>query len=81
MSTERSHAVAADEVARAEAEVEHARERVVASVSALREEVARQADWRRWLSRHPLLCLGGAVAVGFWLGAGRRPHLEIGGRR
>jgi hypothetical protein len=80
MRTERSNTAVTAEIARAEAEVERARERVASSVSALREEVVRQADWRAWLSRHPLLCLGGALALGIWLGAGRRPYAEIGGR-
>lgn len=72
-----------DALAHAEADLERARERVTSSISALRDEVARQADWRRWLSRHPLICVGGALAMGFWLGA-RRGHplrVEIGGRR
>jgi ElaB/YqjD/DUF883 family membrane-anchored ribosome-binding protein len=36
-----------DELARAEADVERARERLSASVIALRAQVARQGDWRR----------------------------------
>ena len=81
MTVPRSNRAPSDEVAEAEAEVERARQRVASSVSALREEVARQADWRGWLARHPLLCLGGALAVGYWLGGARRPPVEIGGRR
>lgn len=81
MKAERLNPAVTDELAQAEAEVERARERVASSVAALRDEVARQADWRRWLSRHPLACLGGALAVGFWLGVRGRPHIEIGGRR
>jgi hypothetical protein len=70
------------ELAKAEADLEQARERVASSLSALRDEVARQADWRGWLSRHPLISVGGALALGFWLGTRRRPpHLELGGRR
>jgi hypothetical protein len=80
--TARPTPVLGDELARAEADLEQARERVASSISALRDEVARQADWRRWLSRHPVISVGGALALGFWLGARRRPHhLEIGGRR
>ncbi|HVV48525.1 MAG TPA: hypothetical protein VHO06_02610 [Polyangia bacterium] len=81
MRTAHSSPAITDEVARAEAEVERARERVAVSVSALRDEITRQADWRRWLSRHPLICLGGALAVGFCLGGRRRPLFGIGGRR
>lgn len=81
MTQGRSKPAIPDELAQAEADVERARERVASSMSALRDEVARQADWRGWLSRHPLVCLGGALAVGFWLGARRHSQLEIGGRR
>ena len=83
MIADRSNPAFNEELAHAEADVERARERVASSISALRDEVARQADWRRWLSRHPLVCVSGALAFGFWLGARRRrpPHVEIGGRR
>jgi hypothetical protein len=81
MTAARPNPALTHELAHAEADLERARERVAASISALRDEVARQADWRRWLSRHPLVSVGGALALGFWLGARRRPHLEIGGRR
>jgi hypothetical protein len=67
-----SGAALSEQVARAEADVEQARERVSSSVLALRDELARQSDWRRWLVRHPLASLGGALAVGFWLGCRRR---------
>ena len=68
--TERSASGAApsDQVARAEADVEQARERVSSSVLALRDELARQSDWRRWVVRHPLATLGGALAIGFVIG-------------
>lgn len=80
--TARPNPVLGDELAQAEADLARARERVATSISALRDEVARQADWRRWLARHPLISVGGALALGLWLGARRRPpHLEIGGRR
>jgi hypothetical protein len=57
-----------DELARAESDVERARERVTQSMMALRNEVARQVDWRLWVQRRPALFLGGAFALGFWLG-------------
>ena len=80
--TARPNPALGEELAQAEADLEQARERVASSISALRDEVARQADWRGWLARHPLISVGGALAFGFWLGARHRPpHLEIGGRR
>ena len=57
-----------DELARAESDVERARERVAQSMMALRKEVARQVDWKSWVQRRPMLFVGGALAVGFWLG-------------
>jgi hypothetical protein len=60
-----------DELARAESDVERARERVTQSMMALRNEVARQVDWRLWVQRRPALFLGGAFALGLWLGTRR----------
>jgi len=57
-----------DALSRAELDVERARERVASSMLALREEVARQVDWRRYVRQQPVLFLGGAVALGFLLG-------------
>jgi hypothetical protein len=57
-----------DELARAEGDVQRARERVAQSMMALRNEVARQVDWKSWVQRRPMLFVGGALAVGFWLG-------------
>jgi hypothetical protein len=66
------------EVARAEAALERSRERVERSVSALREAVARRADWRSWVARRPGTFLGAAVLLGFALGfrwrGGRAAH-------
>jgi hypothetical protein len=61
-----------EELARAEADVERARERVASSFVALRDGLVRQTDWRRWLAEHPLVTLGSALAVGYWLGCRRR---------
>jgi hypothetical protein len=61
-----------DDLARAEADVVRARERVASSVVALRNGLARQHPWRRWLADHPLAALGGALAFGYWLGCRRR---------
>ena len=60
-----------DELARAESDVERARERVAQSMMALRNEVARQVDWRSWVQRQPGLFVAGAFALGFWLGRRR----------
>ncbi len=56
------------ELARAEAQVERSRARVAESVLALRREVARRTDWRGWIAERPLTFVGGALALGFWLG-------------
>jgi hypothetical protein len=61
-----------EDLARAEADVARARERVASSVVALRDGLVRQTDWRRLLADHPLLALGSALAVGYWLGCRRR---------
>jgi hypothetical protein len=57
-----------DALARAESDVERARERVASSMLALRDEVVRKTDWRSWFRRQPAPFLGAAVALGFWLG-------------
>lgn len=57
-----------DALARAESDVERARERVATSMLALRDEVARKTDWRSWVRRQPAAFLGAAAALGFWLG-------------
>jgi ElaB/YqjD/DUF883 family membrane-anchored ribosome-binding protein len=70
-------------VARAEADVAEARERVAESMRALRDVVARKTDWRGWVRRNPGWALGAAFAVGVLLGTrgrGRRPQNETGGR-
>jgi hypothetical protein len=59
------------ELARVEADIERTRERVATSVMALREEVARQTDWREWVRRRPGAFLAGAFVVGFMLGQRR----------
>lgn len=57
-----------DELAQAESDVERARERVAQSMMALRNEVARQVDWKSWVQRRPFAFVGGALVLGFWLG-------------
>lgn len=56
------------ELARTEVELVLARDHVVVSVLALREEVARAADWREWVRRRPGTLLAAALAVGFFVG-------------
>ena len=57
-----------DALARAESDVERARDRLASSMLALRDEVARKTYWRSWVRRQPAPFLGAAVALGFWLG-------------
>jgi hypothetical protein len=52
----------------AEAELVLARERVVRSVSALRAEVSRRADWHEWVGDRPGTFLLTAFAIGVLLG-------------
>jgi ElaB/YqjD/DUF883 family membrane-anchored ribosome-binding protein len=66
-------------LARAEAELERTRERVAQSMLALRNEVARRTDWRRVVRERPLLCIGTALALGFWWGF-RRGSVPVRGR-
>ncbi len=54
------------------AEIERTRAELVQSVTVLREEVARHTDWRQWVQRRPLACVGVAFFVGFLLGNRRR---------
>ena len=53
---------------RTEAEIERTRERLTASLGALRDEISDLADWRAWIERRPLPFLAGAFTVGFLLG-------------
>jgi hypothetical protein len=60
-----------------EAEIERSRQRLVASLGALREEITTLTDWREWIRRRPAPFVAGAFAVGFWLGwraSGARHH-------
>ena len=51
-----------------EAEVERSRERLAASLGALREEITDLADWRGWVRRRPEAFVAGAFALGFLVG-------------
>jgi hypothetical protein len=68
--------MSADDVralARAEADIHRAREKVALSVTELHREIARNLDWREWVGRKPLLSVGLAFALGLWLGRTRSP--------
>jgi hypothetical protein len=54
------------------AEIERTRAELSQSVSALREEVAWRTDWREWVLRRPLACVGAAFFIGFVLGNSQR---------
>ncbi len=58
----------APEVLQAEREIERTRVRVSQSVMALREAVARRADWREWVRERPTLFVVGAFALGLLWG-------------
>jgi hypothetical protein len=51
-----------------EAEVERSRERLAASLGALRADITGLTDWREWIRRQPLPFVAGAAALGFWIG-------------
>jgi hypothetical protein len=55
-------------IARALAEIDHAREEVAGHVGALREEISRAVEWREWYRRRPGLCLATAFALGYLIG-------------
>jgi ElaB/YqjD/DUF883 family membrane-anchored ribosome-binding protein len=54
------------------AEIERTRAELAQSVTVLREEVAWRTDWRQWVHRHPMACVGAAFFVGFLIGNNRR---------
>ncbi|HVR61460.1 MAG TPA: hypothetical protein VMU50_06140 [Polyangia bacterium] len=60
------------DVVRAEREIERTREQVAMSVLALRDEVARRADWREWVRARPAAFLGAAFLLGLWWGQRHR---------
>jgi hypothetical protein len=51
-----------------EAEIERTRERLSASLGALRDEISDLTDWRSWIERRPLPFLAGAFAFGLLIG-------------
>jgi hypothetical protein len=55
-------------LAETEAEIERTRERLTASLGALKDEISDLADWRAWVERRPLPFLAGAFALGILVG-------------
>ena len=51
-----------------EAEIAATRERLAASLGALREEITTLTDWREWIRRRPAPFVLGAFALGFLAG-------------
>ena len=51
-----------------EAELERSRDKLVASLGALREEITTLIDWREWIRRRPAPFVAGAFALGLWMG-------------
>lgn len=60
------HAQARDP-AQIRAEIDRARTEVADSLLALREEVADRLDWREFTRRKPMVAVGLAFAVGYFL--------------
>ena len=54
------------------ADIERTRAELRLSVSELREEVAWRTDWRAWVLRRPLTCVGAAFFLGFLIGNSQR---------
>jgi ElaB/YqjD/DUF883 family membrane-anchored ribosome-binding protein len=54
------------------ADIERTRAELRLSVSELREEVAWRTDWRAWVLRRPLTCVGAAFFIGFLIGNSQR---------
>lgn len=59
-------------VADARARLALARQHTRRTLSALRAEVAEQADWRTWVRARPELFLGAAFLTGLFLARGSR---------
>ncbi len=53
------------------AEIERTRAELATSVSELRHEVAQATDWRLWVQKRPLACVGAAFMIGFIIGSRR----------
>jgi len=51
-----------------EIEIERTRQRLAASIGALREELTSLTDWREWIRARPAVFVGGAFALGLMLG-------------
>jgi hypothetical protein len=53
------------------AEIAERRQRLSASIGALKQEITTLTDWEAWIRRKPLQFLGGAFLLGFLLGSRR----------
>ena len=51
-----------------QADIARAREEIARSVLTLRERMSEARDWRSWVRKRPVVAVGGALALGFWLG-------------
>lgn len=54
-----------------EDQIAASRDRLVASMGALKEQLTGLSDWREWVRRRPLSFVGGALALGILLGLRR----------
>jgi hypothetical protein len=55
-------------LARAGAELERAREKLVLSLGAVEREIKHALDWRKWVGRRPVSALALGFALGHFLG-------------
>jgi ElaB/YqjD/DUF883 family membrane-anchored ribosome-binding protein len=53
------------------AEIDRARTQIATSAAALREELAFVSDWREWVRKRPWVFIGGAFAIGLFIGTRR----------
>ncbi|MGC4114411.1 MAG: DUF3618 domain-containing protein [Myxococcales bacterium] len=51
-----------------QADIARAREEIARSVLTLRERMSEARDWRTYVRKRPVLVVGAALALGFWLG-------------
>jgi hypothetical protein len=65
--TSREH----QELHQTQAEIARTRERLSASLGALKHDLGSLTDWRTWVRERPLPFLAGALALGAWLGSRR----------
>ena len=49
-------------------EIERTREEIAASLATLRSSVTEATDWRTYVKRQPFAFIGGAFAIGLFIG-------------